>query len=215
MLWRWVDFGRLAFWFIALIFAVVQISKREVLSEKQRFPIILFISMGIVFTANTIFADGLIGHRYYMPIYIIGLIITLQLIEKYGRNRRTGIQVVIFIAFMVGSNYVYPSKIAMGWDATPAHRPYYSLRAEAIQFLNEKNIPLHEVGAGFPNIDTREILELNDDTSSFQSYANKNIKYILWSNIFNYPDELQDSLANKKVLFEKEKNGVFMKVIQL
>ena len=215
MIWRWIDFGRIAFWCIALIFTIVQIRKQDKLSEKQQFPIILFFTLGFVFTANTIFADGLIGHRYYMPIYIIGLVITLQLIEKYSKKRRTGIQVVIFIAFMIGAKYVYPSKIAMGWDATPAHRPYYSLRADAIQYLNEKNISLQDVGAGFPNIDSRETLELNGDTSLFQSYANKNIKYILWSNIFNYPDELQDSLATRKVLFEKEKNGVFMKVIQL
>lgn len=215
MIWRWIDFGRIAFWIIATVLIVVQIRNGKKLSKAQKFPMILLITLSIVFTANTIFADGLIGHRYYMPIYIIALLVTLQLIENNLSKRKTGIQVVIFIAFMVGAKYVYPNKTAMGWDATLAHRPYYSLRDDAIKFLVEKNIPLQKVGAGFPSLDTREYLELNGDSSSFQSYANKDLKYILWSNIFNYPDALQDSLSNKKVIYSKEKEGVFMKILEL
>lgn len=215
MIWRWVDFGRIAFWGIAFVLFTYQFRTNKKLSEEQRFPIILLISLCLVFTANTIFADGLIGHRYYMPIYLIGLLVTLQLIEFNLNKRKTGIQVVIFIAFMFGAKFVYPSKTAMGWDATLAHRPYYKLRDEAIVFLKEKNIPLNKVGTGFPNLDSREFLELNGDTSSFQSYASKDLKYILWSNVFNYPDALQDSLSKKKVIYAKENGDIYMRIIEL
>lgn len=215
MIWRWVDFGRIAFWSIAFVLFIYQLRNNKKLSEEQRFPIILLISLSLVFTANTIFADGLIGHRYYMPIYLIGLLVTLQLIEFNLNKRKTGIQVVIFIAFMFGAKFVYPSKTAMGWDATLAHRPYYKLRDDALVFLKEKNIPLNKVGTGFPNLDSREFLELNGDTSSFQSYASKDLKYILWSNVFNYPDALQDSLSNKKVIYEKVNGKIYMRIIEL
>jgi len=214
MIWRWIDFGRIIFWVILLLLGIIHFVRKGKLSFSQKFPFILLISLVIVFTLNTAFADGLVGHRYYLPIYFVGLLMALQFIELYSTRKNT-LYILILIGFFLGSNFTYPNHIAMGWDATIAHRPYFGLRKNAIQFLNNSNIPLHSVAAGFPSLDSREYLELNGDTSRFQSYVNPNVKYILWSNVFNYPDELQDSLNVKKVLYEEEKNGVFMKIISV
>lgn len=214
MIWRWADFGRIIIWLIILFYGVYQIKNKIKLSSVQKFPFILLVVLSVVFTANTAFADGLVGHRYYLPIYIVGLVFALQFVEFYS-SRKNIYYFSILFAFFLGSNFTYPNHIAMGWDATVAHRPYYELRKKTIDFLTKENIPLHTVGAGFPSLDSREYLELNGDTSAFQSYANPEIEFIIWSNIFNYPDELQDSLVLKKSIFSKEKNGVFMKVIPL
>ncbi len=215
MIWRWIDFGRIVFWLILLAFSFHTIRRKGKLTSLQKFPIILLLSLACVFTINTAFADGLVGHRYYLPIYIVGLLITLQFIETNPTKRKTVFQFMILAGFFLGSTYVYPNHIAMGWDSTPAHKPYYELRKNAINYLEKNNIPLYTVGAGFPSLDTREYLELNGDTSAFQSYANPNLRFIVWSNVFNYPDQLQDSLKNKKVVFSEDKGGVFMKIIQL
>ena len=214
MIWRWIDFGRVSFWILLLIFFIVHLRKKYLFNKTQKFPLILLLSTTIVFTINTIFADGLIGHRYYMPIYFIGLIMTFQFIEVYSKKKQL-IFGIILVSFFVGANYTYPNKIAMGWDATPAHRPYYKLRLKAIDYLEKNNISLSSVGAGFPSLDSREYLELNGDTSAFQSYANPNKSYILWSNVFNYPDHLQDTIANIKPIYAEENNGIFMKIIPL
>lgn len=214
MIWRWIDFGRVSFWIILSVFFIIHLRKKSLFNKTQKFPLIVLLSSAVVFTINTIFADGLIGHRYYMPIYFVALIFSFQLIELYARRKQL-MYGIILASFFIGANFTYPNKIAMGWDATPAHRPYYKLRLKAIDYLKKNNIPLSSVGAGFPSLDSREYLELNGDTSAFQSYANPNNRYILWSNVFNYPDYLQDSIAKIKPIYAEENNGIFMKIIPL
>ncbi len=210
MIWRWVDFGRITFWLILIFFLLKYIKTLDRFSYKL---ISVFVSLIIVFTVNTSFADGLVGHRYYMPIYLLGLLICIGLIQdrssfKYLLN-------LLFISFIIGSIYIYPSKIAVGWDATPAHFPYYELRTNLIKHLNEQEIKINNVASGFPNLDSREILELNGDTSKFQSYHLNNTEYIAWSNIFNYPDELIDQIKSYELIYEEEKRGIFMRLYKI
>lgn len=210
MVWRWIDFGRIVFWILLFFFLIKYLTKLDRLSYKL---ISVFFSMIIVFAVNTFFADGLVGHRYYMPIYLLGLLICIGLIQdrssfKYLLN-------LLFIAFAIGSFYIYDPKIAVGWDATPAHFPYYKLRSNLINYLDENDIKVNNVAAGFPNLDSREILELNGDTSKFQSYHLNNTEYIAYSNIFNYPDELIDKIQTYNLIYEEEKRGIFMRLYKI
>jgi hypothetical protein len=214
MIWRFIDFGRVTVFLFLLGFSIYQFRKKESIESDQLFLLLLFVFLFIVYAANTLFADGLVGHRYYLPIYLVALFLVIQWVEKYFKHRAGVYNSIIAFSFIFGSMYVYPSKIAMGWDATPAHRPYYKLRTEAIEYLEKNKIAINNVAAGFPSLDSREYLELNGDTARFQSYHLNNTEYILWSNVFNYPDELQDSLSAKKVLFENERDGVFMKLLK-
>lgn len=214
MIWRFIDFGRMTVFLFLLGFAFYQFRKKDSIKSHQLFLILLFVFLLLVYSANTLFADGLVGHRYYLPIYLIALLLVVQWIEHYFPNRAGILTSIVAFSFIFGSMFVYPHKIAMGWDATPAHKPYYKLRGQAIAYLEKNNIAINNVAAGFPSLDSREYLELNSDTSRFQSYHLNNTEYILWSNLFNYPDELQDSLALKKVIFEQEEDGVFMKIVE-
>ena len=67
---------------------------------------------------------------------------------------------------------------------------------------------MQTVACGFPNLDTREILELNGDSSHFNSYSDTTLKYILYSNVFNYPDSLIDKIANTPAIYYQEKGFV-------
>ncbi len=207
-IWRLLDFGRITVWLLAL-FLLFKFKLANQSNLKWIIPIAVFI---LVFAANTLFADGLVGHRYFLPIYFLSLVFVLKNIPLAFAKKSMLAYVLLFISFLIGATFVYPSKIAMGWDATPAHLPYYSLRKEAIIFLNNNNIPLQTVACGFPNLDTREILELNGDSSHFNSYSDTTLKYILYSNVFNYPDSLIDKIANTPAIYYQEKGFVFVGV---
>ena len=56
----------------------------------------------------------------------------------------------------------------------------------------------------------REILELNGDSSHFNSYSDTTLKYILYSNVFNYPDSLIDKIANTPAIYYQEKGSVYI-----
>ncbi len=212
--WRLVDFGRVSIWLLAVVVLIAGL-RRKIFSSVQKDLLIILVVLIFIFLLNTIFADGLVGHRYYLPIYLVLLFFVLVSIQDLKSIQLKLIYALIAISFYLGGNYIYPSHVAMGWDATPAHLPYYQLRSEAVSFLDSKNIKLNEVGSGFPNLDSQEILTLNSDTSHFNSYANKNLKYILWSNVFNYPDSLINILELKEPVFSSSKRGVFVKIYEL
>ena len=145
-----------------------------------------------------------------MPIYFLTLVFVLKNIPFAFPNNNKFAFALLFLSFLIGGSFVYPSKIAMGWDATPAHLSYYSLRNDAITYLNNNNIPLQSVASGFPNLDTREILELNGDSSHFNSYSDTTLKYILYSNVFNYPDSLIDKIEKTKAIYYQKKGSVYI-----
>ena len=209
--WRLIDFGRIT----VLILAIIIFWKGQNIYKLNRSLIIAILVFILVFAMNTLFADGLVGHRYYLPIYFLVLLFVLKNSSTVFPKYQISIYFVIFSSFIIGSILVYPKKVAMGWDATPAHLPYYSLRSNAIDFLNEQNIPLASVAAGFPNLDSREILELNGDSSKFISYADSNSKYILYSNIFNFPDELIDQIEQIKPIYYQKSGGIFIGIYPL
>ncbi len=205
-IWRLLDFGRITVWLIALYI----LSKLKFAEQSNLKFITSIVAFVFVFAANTLFADGLVGHRYFLPIYFLTLVFVLKNIPIVFPKKNMSAYILIFISFLIGGTFVYPSKIAMGWDATPAHLPYYSLRKDAINFLNNNNISLQTVACGFPNLDTREILELNGDSSHFNSYSDTTLKYILYSNVFNYPDSLIDKIANTPAIYYQEKGPVYI-----
>jgi len=205
-IWRLIDFGRITLWLLAL-FLLFKLKFAKQSNLKFSISIVVFI---LVFAANTLFADGLVGHRYFLPIYFLTLVFVLiNIPDAFPKNNKLA-YAMLFLSFLIGATFVYPSKIAMGWDATPAHLSYYSLRKGAISYLNKNNIPLQTVACGFPNLDSREILELNGDSSHFNSYSDTTLKYILYSIVFNYPDSFIDRIEKTPAIYYQKKGAVII-----
>ena len=102
----------------------------------------------------------------------------------------------------------------MDWDSTLAHRPYHSLRALAIQFIDEHHIDFKEVGSAFPNLNTGESLMLNGDSRQFSPKNYKLNKYILTSNVFNDLGENDYEILERdwSLIWRNTKNGVWMEL---
>jgi len=100
----------------------------------------------------------------------------------------------------------------MGWDATLAHLPWYSLQKEMIQRIGEKGIALSQVGTAFPGIGPREIIELNGNQDGFKSKELDRDCFILYSNVMNdFTDEEIATLEKNWEAIEKlEKGAVCM-----
>ena len=92
------------------------------------------------------------------------------------------------------SFWVYPEKIAQGWDATPAHWPYYKLRKEMHQYLIQENIPVDGVGSFFPfNFSLFDTDLVGNKVATKQADIMKD-ENIVYSNVFNVDDEIIDEL---------------------
>lgn len=180
MIWRLMDTGRVAM--ILLLGYYVLIQKSERTSDKKRWILILIL-VSLVLAVLTIPYVGLMGHRYYLPLYflcIIGLGLWIPTVLK-GR-----LYAVAVLFFLTGHFWVYPEGIAMGWDSTLAYKPYQSQREKAIFYLKSEGISPAEVGSDFPNISGFRFTDLNlSDHSGFKSFDLEKDEYLLYSPVMN------------------------------
>ena len=91
----------------------------------------------------------------------------------FFRKKRV-IYTLIFLTLLTGNLWVYPKKIAQGWDATLGHIPYHSLRIEAIDYLNNQKIDITNVASFFPNNTALDNVDFSEDKRAFISFNKKN-----------------------------------------
>jgi hypothetical protein len=157
-----------------------------------------------------------IGHRYLLTVIIPVAICSGYWILKYSRFPKILFAVVAGIV-VSGYFWIYPDRIAQGWDATPAHWSFYKVRKEMLSYLSEKSIPVDRVGSYFPNIASFKYIDLSPEDLSFSEANIGSDDYILFSNVFNVPDEIQDDLLIHEkwnCLHKIKKRGVYMILYQ-
>jgi len=122
--------------------------------------------------------------------------------------------VPIVLALFSGWFWVYPFKISTGWDATPAHWPYYKIRKQMLEYIDSEKINIPEIGSYFPNRTLFRYIDLDDSDSEFKEADLLNDEYILYSNVFNLDNKTIDELFdNKKWSMEKTITRLNVKMI--
>jgi hypothetical protein len=210
--WRILDFGRIGIWIVFII--LVLRYKAQILSNpKTRLLLVFFITILIFLPLNMLWAKNLVGYRYLMPIYLIFSLLTAGILfsSYVGNKLRLVLTVFWLLVLLSGNFWIYPPKIAKGWDSTLAHLPYYKLRTQAIQYLDIHKIDYKEVDSFFPNNTSFDEIDLNNDTRAFDTFEGNSSPYVFYSNIFNIEDELYDKIIKEyKPIQYFENSGVYI-----
>jgi hypothetical protein len=213
--WRLWDFGRIFLW---LVFATIVIKKFNKLKTDKTFHrlLIILLVVGITLSISFFLYKYLNGHRYILPVYLMFSLLTVYLLFEKLESAKVKhiISFVLLAGLLSGNLWVYPPKIAQGWDSSLAHLPYYSLRQNMIDYLKENNVETENVATAFPNNMKQKYLLLNGSEEKHSELNLDKNKYVLYSNIYNdFSDEQIDRLSNDFIL-EKEmkKRGVFIRL---
>ena len=125
-----------------------------------------------------------------------------------NRNLRRILYGFMLAGLVTGHFWVYPDGVAKGWDASLAHLPYFNLRHEAIQYLNDRKIPLEKVGSDYPNLSPLSQTDLLPDNRSFKPKDLQTDEFVLYSNVFNgFTDEEIKELKTRWQPVESWKRG--------
>jgi len=210
--WRLIDYGRIGIWIVLCVILFLSLKRRTLFDAFFKNTFYIAICQFIVIFPAVILYKNPFGHRYFLPVIIPVSIAVVYWILKYSRFRYV-IYILIFLFVLSGSFWVYPDKIAQGWDATPAHWPYYSVRNEMLDYMKNNKIPLSSIGSFFPNIASFKLTDLSEDNQSFKDADLEKEEYILFSNIYNQSDEIIDKLfLSNNWIIEKtiKKRSVYM-----
>jgi hypothetical protein len=186
LIWRLIDFGHLFLWFIC-IYGLIKIKK---LFPITKHLIALLITLLIVLTPTLLMYKGLLAHRYLMPIYVVLILLTVKIISDLKNYKRQLIIALIALFGLASGNFwVYPQPISTGWDATLAHLPYYELRNEMRQFIDNQQINYYDIGSAFPNqrdFETTDLKKKDPSVSDhFSTYNLSKNRFVFYSNIMN------------------------------
>ncbi|AXT50714.1 hypothetical protein D1818_07670 [Aquimarina sp. BL5] len=209
--WRILDFGRIGIW-IVLFILFAKYRKQIIKVPRIRQVSFFFGCILFLLPLNMLWAKGLLGNRYLIPIYLFCSLLcaTILFSDFVGQKLRIGLILTWAVILISGNFWIYPPKISQGWDATLAHLPYYNLRLKAKKYLDDQKIDFSRVASFFPNDAGIDAIELNGEKRSFTVFKGDN-DFVFYSNIYNVSDqEYDDIISNYEVIQSFEKNGVFV-----
>ena len=203
-----LDFGRIFLWMTMFSLSIIYYKKiKELCGKKKVSVLFIFIASITLFSLFVIFIANPIGHRYMMLWYILAIVLLLQASEAIKPTLlRKGTLILTAMFVLTGNLWIYPDKIAQGWDSTLGHLPYFSLREKAFNYIEEQGLENDRIGAGFMLHSDARFVDLKTRTFSIEDkeIGIEKFDYILYSNINNdYSDQEIDDLHKKWVL-EKE-----------
>lgn len=210
--WRLIDYGRIGIWIILCVILFLSVKRKTLFDPFFTNTFYIALCQFIVIFPVVILYKNPFGHRYFLPVIIPVSIAVVYWILKYSKFR-FAIYILTFILVLSGSFWVYPDKISQGWDATPAHWPYYSVRNEMLDYLKINKIPLNIIGSFFPNIASFKLTDLSQDNLSFKDADLEKEDFILFSNVCNLNYETIDTLFSEKNWTKEKiikKRGVYM-----
>ncbi len=195
--WRILDGGRII---LVIIFLVLIIKRKFWLSkiklQNKRFiqlSILTFLSIALIGLV-LLLSQNSIAQRYLMPFYICFSVLAGLVISN--ANYPKSLLGLGIIALFAGHFVVYPPKIAQSWVSTTAHFPYHQLRYEMLQYIDQKSLPLSDIGTSFPNLGSIKYLDCSDRFDSFVKKDLQKQDYIFYSNVYNdFSDAELDELA--------------------
>jgi len=186
LIWRLIDFGRLIIWIVALCCIVKFIRHKPSVNSRLLSLTIIFVSLLLVLAYPLVFHKSLSGHRYLLPVYFSFALSVYYYVFYYFSTRWKKIFFAILLAgLLTGNFWVYPDRIAKGWDSTLAYLPYHPLREKMMNYMYQKDIKLSETGSTFPNLGKLKYFDISDNEDSFAELNLNTNRYVFYSNVYN------------------------------
>ena len=184
IVWRMLDFGRLVLWIPGLFWFVSWLVKANKNSQESGMIMIFIVPLFILSLAFLPFSNP-IAHRYYLIVFVLAIpwfAYRIQLLEG-TRQRFFIIAAIGMLGF--GHRWIYPDKVAQGWDASLAHLPFFSLMSEAWSEIPNPDLvytefPLYKPMQSIRPGSHQERLSFRKAEGDWLQYD-----YILYSNIIN------------------------------
>lgn len=208
-----LESGRLFVW--AVLFVLIgKLGWKRSMQIIPRPVSIGFVCFFVILAAMTVPFQNAFGPQYFMILFVLLALMTgLLIFEAMPLRKGRWLALALTVLLWGGHGVRYPEGVSVAWCTTLAHLPYYSLREEAKDYMQEKGISPHEVRAGFPYASTMYLTDLTGEEKGEIAYEkfsqSDTAQYILYSNISNAT--LQEAGVTEEYELEKsfEKGCVY------
>jgi len=217
--WIFLDFGRLFLQIPFFLIWFILIWKRKTIKPNAKVLLWWCFWPAILLTVVLCVRTNPILHRYFIVCFLLISITAVYFLSNYLKKKHFNfLLVIVFAGLISGHFWIYPDRLAQGWDASLAHLPYYKLRSKMIAHLTKKNIDYSKVTASFPMYNSTYYTDFTDNKNKYLVLHKSKLlesEYVIYSNVCNdFSVEDINLLRSKKFVLQKalEAKGVKMEL---
>jgi hypothetical protein len=148
---------------------------------------LFFISLISLLLLTTSFSNPS-GARYFLVPFVFLILGVCLYMEQFSRKTQVKLGLLICIALLSGNAWIYPERYSNDWDSSMKVLPFFQLKKELIQFVQEKKIDPSDIATQFPLTDPLALTDLSSAHIQFMNALDGPIskfRYYLHSNVCN------------------------------
>ena len=180
---RFLEQGRFVIWALTLYFVFVFIKKKEKLSAVEKTLALFALLMNGLYFLFVFISQMPFSPRYFMPQFFVLSVLALMFVVKYFNAKRIKVIIGAVLFFVLSGHFwLYSDRIYQPWETTLLHLPFYELRTEVFNYIDENDFDYNDLSAGFSLAGNRGFIELAH-YGKIVSSTNLNKRYFIYSNI--------------------------------
>ncbi len=192
---RSIENGRIVIWLIGIYVAFNFSKAKKILSAEVKAILLFFLLLTGLYFLFVFITQMPFSARYFMPQFFLLTLLALLGINKLFCEKKMIIYLIVVLCCeLTGHFWIYPDRIAKSWDCTLAHLPYYTLREDCFQYIDEQKLDYKDISGGFCLYGNRKFVELCNTDKTVGPEDNR--QYFIYSNISNVEDSLAKELKN-------------------
>ncbi|MFV0304345.1 MAG: hypothetical protein ACK5IC_02535, partial [Moheibacter sp.] len=201
-----------------LLFRLFKVKTGKSIADENKRLILIFSIFLIVFSVLFIAMTNPLGPRYFMINYLVATLLCLNLIYTLIQNIKWQkiSTAILFIAFVTGHFWIWPTTISQGWDSSFAYLNYFPLRDKMENYIKENNFSKKEIGTNL-NLNNPQYIDLTPPSEELYIDLNTSENnYILLSNIENETsdEDIRIIMNDWKLIKSFHQLGVFISLYQ-
>ncbi len=195
---RLIENGRIIIWIIAFIAGWKLLKTKTKIAKEQTFILAVFVLLTGLYSLFAVITKMPFLTRYFMPLILLLTIFSLTCLTKFYSEKNMKYIFILILCFEISGHFwIYPEKVTTIWDSTLAHLPYYELREECFDYIDQNKLDYNDISAGFGFYDNRSFVELKNSDKVISRGKDK--QYFIYSNVSNIEDDWIDEFKNPKL----------------
>lgn len=212
LFWRIVDIGKILTVLVFLVLCLKWLFRKNILDGSEdrntlQSLFILVLSLFLITALPLAPYQGLLTHRYFIPLYFSIAVFALYLLFHSQWKRKVLIASLMVLVQLSGNFWTYPQQISQGWDSTLGHLPFYSLRKEFRAYMKQNGIEKNDVATSFTLVQSDSRIDLKGDTLPFRDFETDSTQYVWYCNASNAMNKVVGYYLDNFDVVKQERKG--------
>jgi hypothetical protein len=209
--WRMVDLGKVATVFVFAIFLVRWWLRKLVIAPERKVLLqsfsVLFLGLFFITSLPLAMYQGLLTHRYFMPLSACMALLAVLLITQSRFRYKKGLIAVLVLVQLSGHFWTYPQRMSQGWEGTLGHLYFYNMRKEFRDYMEQQGIAKDQVASSSTLMQSDKKIDLGTDTVAYKDFEQDSTAYVWYCNVSNAMNNRAAYYFNNFDIVKREKRG--------